>query len=70
MSEGPHKNTTLLQLDPDEVLAVRENLEASIYIDGGPPSRRVPETLCVEIEKLIKLMELEIRKQARTPSES
>lgn len=69
MTEEHHKSTAFLRLDPDEVLAVRENLEASIRIGDGPPGRRVPETLCAEIGNLLRLIEVEMRRQAKPLSE-
>jgi hypothetical protein len=54
-------------LDPDEILAVTENLQQSSKLTSGPAARRVSETLCVEIEKLLVLLELEV-KQSQMPA--
>lgn len=48
-------------LDPDEIFATRENLEAAIRVGDGPASRRIPEGLCIEIEQLLYLLELAAR---------
>ncbi|MGB3470865.1 MAG: hypothetical protein WBA51_08595 [Erythrobacter sp.] len=58
--QSPHFNA-VLQLDADEVLALRENLQAAITYYDGPPARKVPETLCAEIDQLLRLIELDIR---------
>ena len=47
----------LAQLDHAELLAMRENIQAAARIEGGPPARRMPESLCAEIETLIELLE-------------
>ncbi len=54
-------------LDPDEIFATRENLEAAIRVIGGPASRRLPESLCVEIEQLLYLLELAVRQRSDIP---
>ncbi|MEE4317750.1 MAG: hypothetical protein V2I74_12300 [Erythrobacter sp.] len=54
-------------LDPDEILATRENLEAAIKVSDGPASRRIPESLCVEIEQLLHLIELAARQCRDVP---
>ena len=48
-------------LDPDEILAIRENLEACRRATAGPASRVVPESLCVELEQCLRLLEAEVR---------
>ena len=58
----------IVQLDPDEVLALRENLEAAISLYDGPHARRVPETLCAEIDQLLRLVELDLRTANNKPS--
>ncbi len=50
-------------LDPDEILATRENLEAARRVHDGPVARRLPESLCEEIDRLLYLVELAVRKQ-------
>ena len=55
-------------LDADEILAVRENLEAALRIAGGPPARRIPETMCKEIQQLLYLLELAVRRQQEVGS--
>lgn len=52
---------TLLQLDADELLAMRENLESCLPIESGPKARRVPETLCEEIQTLLLVVEGSLR---------
>jgi len=61
---------SLLQLDADEILATRENLDCARPITGGPPARCVPENLCTEISILLELIELEIRDQDKKRSEN
>lgn len=53
---------TLAGLNADEVFAVRENLEAAARLADGPSARRIPEAMCVEIEQLLRLLELAVRK--------
>lgn len=48
-------------LDPDELLAIRENLEACRRATVRPASRVVPESLCVELEQCLRLLEAEVR---------
>jgi hypothetical protein len=55
-------------LDPDEILATRENLEAALRISGGPEARRVPESLCSEIAQLLYLLELAARERRDFPA--
>ena len=62
--------SALHQLDADEVLAIRENVQSAKTSQDGPPSRCLPEGLCVEIEKLLELLELEIRNQDKPSPES
>lgn len=50
-------------LDADEILAVRENLQAAARLADGPPARRVPESMCDEIDQLLQILELLTRKQ-------
>jgi hypothetical protein len=57
----------LIGLDPDEIFATRENLEAAIRVPDGPASRRIPESLCVEIEQLLYLLELAARQSRNIP---
>ena len=59
--------SALSQLDPNEVLAVRENLESAKVHMPGPPARVVPEGLCDETVKLLTLLELEIRIRQMQP---
>jgi hypothetical protein len=54
-------------LDPDEILATRENLEAAVRISDGPEARRIPESLCFEIEQLLYLLELAARQRREIP---
>lgn len=54
-------------LDPDEIFATRDNLEAAVRENYGPASRRLPESLCVEIEKLLYLLELAVRQRRDFP---
>ena len=61
-------SSAIAQLDPDEVLALRENLEAAIFLYDGPRARRVPETLCAEIDQLLRLIELDLRVANNEPS--
>lgn len=49
-------------LDPDELLAIRENLHAARNTSDGPPARVVPESLCQELETLLQLVEAECRR--------
>jgi len=56
----------LSQLDADEVLAVRENLESARKIPDGPKARCVPESLCIEIDGLLRLIELAVRYKQRS----
>lgn len=49
-------------LDPDEVFAVRDNLEAALKLSSGPPARRIPESMCIEISQLLYLLELATRR--------
>jgi hypothetical protein len=49
-------------LDANEILAVRENLESATRLDGGPCARRIPESMCVEIDQLLYLLELGVRR--------
>lgn len=49
-------------LDATEITAVRENLEAAIRISEGPAARRIPETMCAEIDQLLYLLELAVRR--------
>lgn len=56
-------------LDPDEILATRENLEATIRITVGPTSRRVPESLCDEVSQLLYLLELAVRQRREVPED-
>ena len=53
----------LVGLDPDEIFAVRDNLEAAQRLFDGPPSRRIPESMCTEISQLLYLLELAVRGQ-------
>ncbi|MEM9085963.1 MAG: hypothetical protein AAGB23_08575 [Pseudomonadota bacterium] len=53
---------TYAVLAADEVLAVVENLEDCARLAGGIAGRRVPETLCLEIERLLGLFSEELRK--------
>ena len=53
---------TLIQLDADEILAVRENLQSASRLSDGPPARRIPEGLCSEIDQLLRLLEEEVRR--------
>ncbi|MEP2735457.1 MAG: hypothetical protein ABJP34_04090 [Erythrobacter sp.] len=48
-------------LDADEILAVRENMEAAVRLKGGPDARRIPERLCGEVEQLLYFLELAVR---------
>lgn len=50
-------------LDPDEILATRENLESASRIEIGPEARRIPESLCTEIAQLLYLLELAVRQK-------
>jgi hypothetical protein len=50
-------------LDADEIFATRENLEAAIRISEGPAARRIPESLCIEIDQLLYLLELAVRQK-------
>lgn len=52
---------TYAALAADEVLAAVENLEDCLRLTDGPPGRRVPETLCLEIERLLTLFSKELR---------
>lgn len=53
-------------LKADEILAARENLQDALVLQKkGPPGRRVPESLCVEIDKLLHTLELSIRYRER-----
>lgn len=54
-------------LDPDEIFATRENLEAAMRVNEGPVSRRIPESLCIEIDKLLYLLELAVRQRRNIP---
>lgn len=53
-------------LEPDELLAIRENLESCRRSTAGPASRVVPESLCVELEQCLKLLEAEVRATGET----
>ena len=53
----------LIGLDADEIFAARDNLEAALKLKDGPPARRIPETMCVEISQLLYLLELAVRHQ-------
>ena len=56
-------------LDPDEILATRENLEAALRITEGPKARRVPESLCDEVSQLLYLLELAVRQRREVPED-
>lgn len=62
MTENGSGRSVLSQLDADELLAMRENLQAAAQLDYGPPGRRVPVSLCIEMEKVLQLMALETRR--------
>ena len=51
----------LIGLDPDEIAATRENLESAVELQDGPAGKRVPLTLCTEIEKILHYFELAVR---------
>lgn len=53
--------SSLAQLDPADLLALLENLEACRATGEGPEARVVPESLCVEIEQCLKLLRAEVR---------
>ncbi|MEP2608556.1 MAG: hypothetical protein ABJH57_01915 [Cyclobacteriaceae bacterium] len=55
-------NDLLLGLDADEIFAARDNLEAAVRLRTGPKARRIPEGLCVEVDQLLYLLELAVRK--------
>lgn len=55
---------TLAGLDADVLLAVRENMEAAPRLADGPSARRIPETMCLEIEQVLRLRELTVRQQS------
>lgn len=55
-------------LDPDEIVEIRENLDAAIRENLGPASRRLPESLCVEIEQLLYQLELAVRQRRDFPN--
>lgn len=60
----------LVGLDADEIAATRENLQSSaMLVDGGPPGRRVPQSLCTEIEKSLHYFELAVRAANRTAAD-
>ena len=61
MRENRAAGSAIVQLDADEILALRENLEASIALYDGPPGRRVPESLCAELDQLLHLVEMDLR---------
>ena len=48
-------------LAADEVRAVVENLQLCGKLNDWGDSRRVPETLCMEIESLLSLLERELK---------
>lgn len=48
-------------LDPDELLALLENLEACRATAEGPKARVVPESLCAEIEQCLRLLRAEVK---------
>lgn len=56
-----HFGSNPADFDPAELLAVRENLESCRRLSEGPPSRVVPETLCAELEKILRLLEMNSR---------
>lgn len=62
--------SALHQLDADEVLAIRGNLQSARSVADGPPRRCLPESLCLEIETLLELLELEMRLQEQSDSEN
>lgn len=61
--------TMMALLDPDELLAIRENLHAARSTADGPPARVVPESLCQEVETLLQLVEAECRRFGEQGSE-
>ncbi|MEM6827699.1 MAG: hypothetical protein AAF553_07125 [Pseudomonadota bacterium] len=59
-NDNEHERAYAL-LAADEVQAVVENLEDCVRLTDGIAGRRVPETLCLEIESLLKLLSREFR---------
>lgn len=51
----------LIGLDADEIAATRENLESAAVLQSGPAGKRVPLSLCTEIEKMLYYFELAVR---------
>ncbi len=52
---------------PDDLLALRDNIQACRPTSDGPPSRVVPESMCSEIESVLRYLEAEARRQEQLP---
>ena len=47
--------------DLDDIFALRDNLETCRKAEVGPPGRFVPESMCIEIDRILELYESGMR---------